>query len=87
MDNPSGAITDNSNSAQGSTLQARVADHEKAILALEAERALLVKRLEALQAEKLVLQAVALKVATRRPSGGGTSGGATGAVVGGGQEL
>jgi hypothetical protein len=73
---------DNSNhaSAQGSKHQTR-GDHEKAISALEAEKAQLVKHLAALEAEKSVLEAVARKVATRRPSGGGAVG-----SVGGGQE-
>jgi len=75
---PAGAVT--SNSAPETTLQARVADHQKAISALDAERAQLVKQLEALRAEKSVLQAVARKVATRRTSGGG-------GAAGGGQQL
>jgi hypothetical protein len=68
-------------SAQGPKHQTR-GDHEKAISALEAEKAQLVKHLAALEAEKTVLQAVARKVATtRRPGGGGAAG-----SVGGGQE-
>jgi len=70
---PAAAIT--SNNAPETSLQARVADHQRAISALDAERAQLVKQLEALRAEKSVLQAVARKVATRRPSGGGAGGG------------
>jgi len=74
---PAGAVT--SNSAPETPLQARVAEHQKAISDLDAERAQLVKQLEALRAEKSLLQAVARKVATRRSSGGGG--------VGGGQQL
>jgi cell division protein FtsB len=47
------------------------AAHEKAITALNAERSQLTKQLEALRAERQVLEAVARKVAnTRRSSGG-----------------
>jgi hypothetical protein len=53
------------------SLHARLASHEKALAALNAERAKLTKQLETLKGERQLLQAVALKVATgRRLSGG-----------------
>jgi uncharacterized protein (DUF3084 family) len=53
------------------SLQARLANHERALVALNAERAQLTKQLEALKAERQVLQAVARKVATNHRLGGG----------------
>lgn len=54
------------------SLHMRLEKHEKALAALNTERAQLVKRLESLRAERHTLQAVARRVATttRRPSGG-----------------
>jgi hypothetical protein len=75
---------DNSHHASAGSKHQTRGDHEKAISALEAEKAQLVKHLAALEAEKSVLQAVARKVATRRPSGG--PGGGPAGSVGGGQE-
>ena len=47
-------------------LHMRLAAHEKAIAALKAERAQLIKQLDSLKAERQVLEAVARKVATTR---------------------
>jgi uncharacterized protein (DUF3084 family) len=53
-------------------LHMRLASHERELAALNAERAQLINKLEALRAERQVLQAVAHKVATnRRQSSGG----------------
>ena len=70
---------DNTNTGTSSALvtedqvssHVEAAAHEKAITALNAERSQLTKQLEALRAERQVLEAVARKVAnTRRSSGG-----------------
>ena len=54
------------------SLHTRLATHERAIAALNAEHAQLTKQLEALKAERQVLQAVAKKIAKdRRVNGGG----------------
>jgi len=64
MNNPP-ATTANDN------LHMRISFHQKALQALNSERAQLIKHLETLKAERNVLEAVARKVATtRRPSTG-----------------
>ena len=50
------------------SVRARLAAHEKALAALSAEQAQLVKHLESLKAQRQVLEAVAKKVAIRRSS-------------------
>jgi len=53
-------------------LHMRIVFHQKALQALNSERAQLAKQLEALKAERQVLQAVAKKGATTRRSSAGT---------------
>jgi cell division protein FtsB len=62
----SAAVTENHVSSH-----VEVAIHEKAIAALNTERSQLTKQLEALRAERQVLEAVARKVANARRSSGG----------------
>jgi hypothetical protein len=54
------------------SLDTRLASHERALAALNAEQAQLMKQLETLKAERQVLQAVARKVATSRRLSDGT---------------
>ena len=54
------------------SLDTRLASHERALAALNAEQAQLIKQLETLKAERQVLQAVARKVATSRRLSDGT---------------
>jgi len=53
-------------------LHVLLANHEKALSALNVERAQLVKRLQSLKAERQTLQAVARRVATTRRQSGGS---------------